>query len=75
MNLIESKEELERVFYLRLLGNCGAAQPQLSNPSATSTEGHRPRNTHQGFSPLQSRDKFALWTFSATLFAGLEGCY
>jgi hypothetical protein len=53
MNLIESKEEPERAFYLRLLGNCGVPQPQLSHPSATSTEGHRPRNTHQGFSPLQ----------------------
>jgi hypothetical protein len=33
MNLIESKEEPERAFSLRLLGNCGVAQPQISHPS------------------------------------------
>jgi hypothetical protein len=40
MKLMESKEEPERDIYLRLLGNYGIAQPQLSHPSATSTEGH-----------------------------------
>jgi hypothetical protein len=52
MNLIRFKREPERVFYPGLLGNCGVLQPQPSHPSATSTEGHRPRNIHQGFSPL-----------------------
>jgi hypothetical protein len=52
MNLIGFKREPEEAFYLRLRGSCGASWPQLSHPSPTSTEGHRPRNTHQGFSPL-----------------------
>jgi hypothetical protein len=54
MNLIGFKRELEEAFYLRLQGSCGASQPQLSHPLATSTEGHRPKNNHQGFSPLHT---------------------
>jgi hypothetical protein len=54
MNLIGFKREHKEAFCLRLRGSCGTSWPQLSHPSATSTKGHRPRNTHQGFSPLQN---------------------
>jgi hypothetical protein len=61
MNLIEFKGEPGGGFYLRLRGSCrllsyssAILQPQLNHPTATGTDGHRPRHIHQGFSPLQS---------------------
>jgi hypothetical protein len=38
-------------------GFLATAQPSCSHPVATSTNGHRPRNIHQGFSLPQSQAK------------------
>jgi hypothetical protein len=56
-NSIGFKREPEGAFYLRLRGSYGTTQPQLSHPSATGTEDHRPRDIRQGFSPLHRMDR------------------
>jgi hypothetical protein len=61
MNLIESKEESERAFYLRLLGNCVVAQATAQPPFSHDYQRPQAKEYPSGLQPLTGAIIMRVW--------------